>query len=213
MTTQLRAMAAVLVLGLAVSASAQTKAPARAPARAPAAPPAKAPATPQAKVPAKPPAKGAPAEQPADAPTQTPAPATPAPGTPDKPAVQLPSPPQGYVYSTDGRRDPFVSLINHGNDPRGKGAVTNVKRGEGAAGIMTGELVVKGIMENRGQFMAMVAGADKKVYTVRPGDRLADGVVRTVTPEAVVILQEVNDPLSLEKQREVRKFLRGGDVK
>ena len=68
-------------------------------------------------------------------------------------------------------------------------------------------------MENRGQFMAMVSGADNKVFTVRPGDRLADGVVRTVTPQAVVILQEVNDPLSLEKQREVRKFLRGGDVK
>jgi hypothetical protein len=27
----------------------------------------------------------------------------------------------------------------------------------------------------------------------------------------VVILQEVNDPLSLEKQREVRKLLRGGE--
>jgi len=32
-----------------------------------------------------------------------------------------------------------------------------------------------------------------------------------VTANAVVVLQEVHDPLSLEKQREVRKFLRGGD--
>jgi hypothetical protein len=32
-----------------------------------------------------------------------------------------------------------------------------------------------------------------------------------VNAASVVILQEVNDPLSLEKQREVRKFLRGGD--
>ena len=50
-----------------------------------------------------------------------------------------------------------------------------------------------------------------KVYTVRAGDKLADGVIRQVNATSVVILQEVNDPLSLEKQREVRKFLRGGD--
>jgi len=41
--------------------------------------------------------------------------------------------------------------------------------------------------------------------------KLADGVIRQITANSVVILQEVNDPLSLEKQREVRKFLRGGD--
>jgi Tfp pilus assembly protein PilP len=70
---------------------------------------------------------------------------------------------------------------------------------------------VRGIMQTRGAYVAMVAGADKKIYTVRSGDRLADGVIRQITANSVVILQEVNDPLSLEKQREVRKFLRGGD--
>jgi hypothetical protein len=43
---------------------------------------------------------------------------------------------------------------------------------------------------------------------VRTGDRLLDGTVRAITQSAVVILQQVNDPLSLEKQREVRKVLR-----
>jgi hypothetical protein len=32
--------------------------------------------------------------------------------------------------------------------------------------------------------------------------------VRTITQNDMVILQQVNDPLSLEKQREVRKVLR-----
>ena len=54
-------------------------------------------------------------------------------------------------------------------------------------------------------------GPDGKVYSVRAGDRIGDGVIRTVTAQAVVILQVVNDPLSLEKQREVRKLLRGGE--
>jgi hypothetical protein len=86
-----------------------------------------------------------------------------------------------------------------------------VKRAEGVPGIFTGELVIRGIVFTRGAWVAMVAGADKKVYTVRNGDKLADGVIRQITANSVVILQEVNDPLSLEKQREVRKFLRGGD--
>jgi len=43
---------------------------------------------------------------------------------------------------------------------------------------------------------------------VRPGDKLFDGTVRTVSQTDIVILQQVNDPLSLEKQREVRKVLR-----
>jgi hypothetical protein len=43
---------------------------------------------------------------------------------------------------------------------------------------------------------------------VREGDRLLDGTVRTITQDEMVLQQQVNDPLSLEKQREVRKVLR-----
>ena len=78
-------------------------------------------------------------------------------------------------------------------------------------GLLTNEITVRGIVQTRGAWVAMVAGVDGKVFSVRAGDRIADGVVRTVTGQAVVILQEVNDPLSLDKQREVRKLLRGGE--
>ncbi len=143
----------------------------------------------------------------AKAPAATPAPATP----PGPPAVPLPAPPPNYVYGVDGRRDPFVSLLNRGADGRGAGRGEVVKRAEGLAGMQTGEMVVRGILQSRGSWIAMVSGADNKVYTVRAGDRLADGIVRSVNAQSVVIFQEVNDPLSLEKQREVRKFLRGGE--
>lgn len=144
--------------------------------------------------------------------SQTPPPAAKAPATPPgPPAVPLPSPPSNYTYSVDGRRDPFVSLINRGADGRGAGKGEVIRRAEGVAGMQTSEMVIRGIIQTRGSWVAMVSGADNKVYTVRAGDRLADGVVRTVNAQSVVILQEVNDPLSLEKQREVRKFLRGGE--
>ena len=35
-----------------------------------------------------------------------------------------------------------------------------------------------------------------------------DGSVKAITPDTVVFSQDVNDPLSLVKQREVRKSIR-----
>jgi len=51
-------------------------------------------------------------------------------------------------------------------------------------------------------------GSDNKTYIVRAGDKLLDGTIRTINPDSVVIAQQVTDPLSLVKQREVRKVLR-----
>ena len=125
-------------------------------------------------------------------------------------AVALPSPPPNFQYNADGRRDPFLDLVKRGSEVV-RGANASAKRPDGVPGIETSALVVKGIMQSRGAWLAMVTGADGKVHTVRAGDKLFDGVIRTITAQAVVILQEVNDPLSLQKQREVRKLLRGGE--
>ena len=132
-------------------------------------------------------------------------------GQPPAKKVDLPAPPPNFEYAPQGRRDPFISLVNRGKDEQRPERRRDGKRAEGVPGMLTGELTVRGIMQTRGAWVAMVSGPDGKVYTVRAGDKLADGVIRQVTATSVVILQEVNDPLSLEKQREVRKFLRGGD--
>ena len=125
--------------------------------------------------------------------------------------VDLPAPPPNFEYSPQGRRDPFISLVNRGKETSPVTGAATAKRPDGVPGMLTAELSVRGIMQTRGTWVAMVAGPDNKVYTVRAGDKLFDGVIRQVNATSVVILQEVNDPLSLEKQREVRKFLRGGD--
>jgi len=82
-------------------------------------------------------------------------------------------------------------------------------RPEGVPGILVEEVVVRGILQTKAGWIAMIGLPSGRTYTVRPGDRLMDGTVRAITAQAIVIMQEVNDPLSLEKQREVRKFLRG----
>ena len=63
-------------------------------------------------------------------------------------------------------------------------------------------------MRGRDGYLAMLLGADTKTYIVRSGDRLLDGTIQTITTDSLVILQQVNDPLSPQKQREVRKMLR-----
>lgn len=120
-----------------------------------------------------------------------------------EPATQPPTI-QGFTYNPEGRRDPFVSLLRRGADPqRGEAA-----RPSGIAGLLVSEVSVRGIVGSRNGLVAVLQGADGRTYIVRQGDALFDGVVRSITEDAVVFLQQVNDPLSLDKQREVRKVLR-----
>ena len=118
-----------------------------------------------------------------------------------------PAPPADYVYESHGRRDPFVSLVNRGTD--GRTIQVNAVRPEGLAGVLVDELVVRGIVQSRGGWMAIVESNGGRAYSVRLGDRLMDGSVSAITSDVVAFMQDVNDPLSLAKHREVRKYLRG----
>ena len=138
--------------------------------------------------------------------------AKPAPATPPAsaaPTGQSAPPPQGsgaaYSYDPSGRRDPFVSLTARGAElPPGSGA-----RPPGAAGLLVGEITVKGVLKSpKGGFIALVQAPDARTYIVHPGDKVLDGTVKAITTDAVVFSQDVNDPLSLVKQREVRKSIR-----
>jgi Tfp pilus assembly protein PilP len=129
------------------------------------------------------------------------APAAPAPAAPAaKAATAL----DDYAYRPDGRRDPFISLINAGADPR----PTTARRIDGPATFMVGDISVRGVMQTREALVAMVQGPDNRTYLVHQGDKLADGVIKTVTPQGLVVMQDITDPLSTQKQREVRKLLR-----
>ena len=213
---------ALIVLTLVVSAaraSAQAPSPAK-PASptqgqavakpAPPAHAASAPAKPAqpasaAATPASPaPAQAAPAPAKPGAPAAAPAgPAKPAQAAPPPSAAATPPAQEAYTYRPEGRRDPFTNLLGAGS----KGEITS-RKGEGAAGLTVAELSVRGVMQSRGALVAMVEGPDKKTYIVHQGDKLLDGTIKSITPQGLVVVQEVNDPLSLIKQREVRKMLR-----
>lgn len=111
-----------------------------------------------------------------------------------------------FNYNPEGRRDPFVSLLRSGTDSRGVRRTPGV---DGVASLSVDEISVRGVVANKTGFVAMVVGPDSKTYIVRAHDKLLDGTVKAVTAQGLVILQEVNDPLSLVKQKEIRKMLRG----
>lgn len=131
--------------------------------------------------------------------------AAPSPTAPGQPPAAVAPPSQGFTYNPEGRRDPFLSLIRRGGDSQRSGVGA---RPAGLGGLSISEVSIRGTIASRTGYVAMLAGADNRTYIVRAGDKLFDGMVREITQDAVVLVQQVNDPLSLEKQREVRKVLR-----
>jgi len=180
---------AVLALALAGGASAQ--APGEAPASAPEAAP-------------------APAENPAAAPEGAPA-AEPGDTGMERPPLDVEVDTGGYSYNSQGRRDPFVSLQRPVAADRGPKT-----RKPGMEGFLIQEVALKGIVKTAGGgtgvaadpgFIATFLGADGKSYFVRTGQRLYDGVITAVDATSVTFRQDVTDPLSPVKSREVRKSL------
>ena len=119
---------------------------------------------------------------------------------------QAPAAAPAFVYNPEGRRDPFVSLVRRAAEARDRQG--KQPSAGGVSGFLVSELLLKGVMVSRGERVALVAGPDAKTYLVRVNDRLLDGTVRAITADSLVCLQDVNDPLSLTKQREVRMTLR-----
>jgi Tfp pilus assembly protein PilP len=150
------------------------------------------------------PKPAAPAPSPQQPAATPPAPSG-APGQAAAPAGQQPeSTGPGYAYTPDGRRDPFVTLLGRGGDLPATGA-----RPAGLPGALINDVTLKGVLKSaKGDFTALLQSPDSHTYIVHTGDKLMDGMVKAITQDAIVFSQDVNDPLSLVKQREVRKTIR-----
>ena len=112
--------------------------------------------------------------------------------------------PQGaetYRYDSQGRRDPFRSLV--GPTPR----LAPGTRPPGVPGFLIDEIKLTGIVRTKQGVAGVISGPDNKGYLIRVGDKVLDGEVIRITPSAVVFRQEVNDPTRIERFREVVKDL------
>ena len=119
--------------------------------------------------------------------------------------------PGGYTYNPQGRRDPFVSLLKPVG-PQG----TPGQRPPGMSGFLIQEIALKGIVKQTGQgygaadkagYIAMFLGTDGKSYFVNVGQRLFDGEIIAIDAANVTFRQEVTDPLSPVRTREIKQSL------
>lgn len=113
---------------------------------------------------------------------------------------------QGHTYNAEGRRDPFLPLLK--NSGKSTAATTVAARAAGLAGLGTADVSLRGVLLSQGGYVGMLQGTDDRTYIVRTGDKLADGTIRAITSQMMLIHQEIKDPLSRQKEREVRKMLR-----
>lgn len=114
----------------------------------------------------------------------------------------LPTPEGGLIYSSQGRRDPFVSLI------RPVGPANLGARRAGIEGFSVQEVALKGVVRSGpGQFIALLQGPDNKTYFSKVGQRLHDGRLVAIDATTATFRLEVNDPLSSARSRDVKKSL------
>lgn len=140
------------------------------------------------------------------APAPSPSPPAAAAGAPDtiKSILdqELQPEPTGYSYNPQGRRDPFVSLLK----PVSAAGGARTRR-PGMEGFLIQEVALKGIVKDHKGYTAMLLGTDGKSYFVKAGQRLFDGVITGIDATSVTFRQEVTDPLSTVKSRDVRRTL------
>jgi type IV pilus assembly protein PilP len=110
--------------------------------------------------------------------------------------------PTGYTYNPQGRRDPFVSLLKPVSADQGART-----RRPGMEGFLIQEVALKGVVRTPKGYTAMLLGTDGKSYFVNVGQRLFDGVITSIDATTVTFRQEVSDPLSTVKSRDVKKTL------
>jgi Tfp pilus assembly protein PilP len=128
---------------------------------------------------------------------------------------ELEPPPGGFTYNPQGRRDPFVSLQKPVAADRGPKT-----RKPGMEGFLIQEVALKGIVKTPGGgagvasrpgYIAIFLGTDGKSYFVTVGQRMFDGVITAVDASSVSFRQEVTDPLSPVKTRDLKKSLYGSE--
>jgi Tfp pilus assembly protein PilP len=116
--------------------------------------------------------------------------------------------PGAYTYNPQGRRDPFVSLI--------KGPAEKTIRKQGMEGFLIQEVALKGLLRTSGGgegvagkagYIAIFLGTDGKSYFVNVGQRLFDGQIIAIDGASVTFRQEITDPLSPVKAREIKQSL------
>lgn len=115
--------------------------------------------------------------------------------------------PQASGYDALGRRDPFVSLVTPKPAPVAASASAAPRPIAGLPGLAIKDAVVKGILRIGATAIAILEAPDGKTFIAHAQDRLRNGLVREITADSVVFVENVADDRGHVIPREVRKPL------
>lgn len=106
--------------------------------------------------------------------------------------------------SQRGRRDPFEALVRRGGGP-GQGAPRVLPAG--VAGVEVSTMRLDGVVKAPSGMVAVISTPQGRVYFVREGQRLYDGVVERITLDGIVLRERGQDAFGKPVERLVTKRL------
>lgn len=120
-------------------------------------------------------------------------------------AAQAGAPTQAARRSSGGRRDPFRPLVQEAPT-----AAAPVRLPPGKPGLIIGQLTVQGLVRNLdGKWIAVVDNKTNRSYFLYERDELYNGVVTSVSEEAITFEERSLDAAGRTRTREVVKRVGG----
>ncbi len=114
----------------------------------------------------------------------------------------LPVPEGGLIYSSQGRRDPFISLVRPVGPVNSTGA-----RKPGIEGFQVAEVALRGVVRSGREFIALLQAPDNRTYFARVGQRLHDARLVAIDATTATFRQQIDDPLASARSRDITKSL------
>lgn len=103
---------------------------------------------------------------------------------------------QGIQFDSQGKRDPFESLLSAKKRPEPVRVLAPPpleQRPPGLAGLLVSEVTLTGTAESPGSHIAILRGIDNTSYFAREGTKLYNGYVEKITDDEVVFVREQVD--------------------
>jgi Tfp pilus assembly protein PilP len=116
---------------------------------------------------------------------------------PPAPAVQ-----QAKPFSSIGKRDPFLSVVQVASGSSGSNGCSGGKRC-----LIINQITLRGIVKSVTGWIAVVENPGQKTYFLRVNDPVLNGFVSRISDETVVFKESVVDALGHQSQREVVKHV------
>jgi type IV pilus assembly protein PilP len=130
-------------------------------------------------------------------------PAPPAGASVSQPGDSLPTEFSGVSYDPSGRRDPFLPMVQLGQQAEPDSSLPPLQR------IGLTELSLIGVLWGNYGYTAMVQTPDGKGYSIRRGTRIGpnNGVVSSITERGIIVQERFTDVYGNKQEREYVKLL------